>query len=253
MKSKIINLLDSFGLQISRTPGRISRQIDFHKTSRPFFIDFMGPSGVGKTTLFNEVYKQRSKNLDWITPEEFVHNKKFTFSDIVSSFHQDILEFKINEILRQKTFRTSDKLGLLDFINKIIRKEVIINHYNQNQKIVFEDGFFHVFGFEIKELVEKDFKTYQGFIQNRALVFCYTEPENLVENILKRSKTDWVRTQHKNLSKEELLIQEEKTLEQRRELAYFFRDQNLPFLEIHTFENLKENAKKVNDFIEKLK
>src|SRR5690625_3824862 len=110
LKGTIKSFLDSFGFQISRTPGRISWQIDFQKTSRPFFIDFMGPSGVGKTTLFNEVYKQRSKSLNWITPKEFLHNQNFFLSDIEIPFsYQKIIELKIDEILKRENLKPLDK------------------------------------------------------------------------------------------------------------------------------------------------
>lgn len=252
MKLQIKSFLDSFGFQISRTPGRISRQIDFHKTAQPFFIDFMGPSGVGKTTLFNEVYKQRSKSLPWITPKEFLHNQNFSPSDTEIPFsYQKIIELKIDEI-RNRKITAYEKLALLGFVSTIIKNEIQVKKRNQNQKVVFEDGFFHVFGYEIFDLLKEDFERNKIFIENRAIVLCTADPKIIAEQILKRSPVEGRRPQHKNLNKSELIQQQKQTIQERKDIALFLNKKGIPLLILNTAENLKENARKVNDFIKEL-
>ena len=66
----------------------------------PLYIEFMGPSGVGKSTLLKEVCKIYDNNLNWLTPTEFIQlENPIIRNEIFSSTYQEIIKYKINKIL----------------------------------------------------------------------------------------------------------------------------------------------------------
>src|SRR5699024_1879853 len=63
-----------FGIRVAKTGRKIPKNISIRKTP-PIIIEFVGASGVGKTTLFKELKKRRKMN--WLALKEFVYlNKK---------------------------------------------------------------------------------------------------------------------------------------------------------------------------------
>lgn len=254
MKNKIKKWLDSYlGIQIIKTPGRAIGKVDFDKESLPVFIDFIGPSGVGKTTLYNEVYKQRRHPMDWLSPKEFIHAQGNIMLDgNIPSDYEEIVRMKIENVCRNEIYKPIQMLNQFSFLQKVMKEEIIIKTFNSNQKVIYEDGFFHVFGEEIKLLLEKDSERYESFIQNRALILCVSTPEKIASQIIKREKVEGRRAQHINKDLETLIQQEDKTLEMRKNLAHFFGAQGVPILVVDTSNPLNENGKEITSFIKGL-
>lgn len=251
MKNKIKKWLDStFGIQIKKTPGRTVGKVDFEKESLPVFIDFIGPSGVGKTTLYNEVYKQRRHPMDWLSPKEFIHAKgDILWAKNIPSDYEEIVRMKIEKVCKNEIYNPVQMLNQFSFLQKVMKEEIILKTFNSNQKVIFEDGFFHVFGEEIKLLLEKDSERYKNFLQNRALILCVSTPEKIANQIIKREKVEGRRAQHVNKDLKLLIQQEDKTLEMRKNLAHFFGAQGVPILVIDTSNPLHENGQEINSFI----
>jgi len=85
------------------------------------WIEFIGPSGVGKTFLFNELVKSRTKEEIWITPEEaadLIYSKEKYWKWISK---KDLLRNLIREKLLQKKSHVRAKFPVnhrLELINR---------------------------------------------------------------------------------------------------------------------------------------
>lgn len=253
MMQKIKTILDrKLGLRISRSAGRLEKYLIKDNRKSPLYIDFMGPSGVGKTTLFNVAYKNRDLLKPWFTPAELIHNSKEKKNNIIDDIYQDVAELKFNDIKEQAFYNPVQKLQQFAFVNKVLKEEINIQNLNKNHAIVFEDGFYHVYGREIVQLLQQDENKYNLFIKNRALILCVAPANIIAEQIFKRKNKEGLRAQHIGKNLKELIVDQEKVLKERREIADFIKQKNVPVLTIDTSKNIEKNAKNVLDFIESL-
>ncbi len=116
-----------------------------------------------------------------------------------------------------------------------------------------EDGLFHNFGSAIIELHQKNEIDLISLIKNRALVFCYANPEIISKRIIERHQTiKHIRPQHKNKTLNELTESQTTSLNNKKMFVDLLRGKGLPVLDIDTSDNLESNAMKVKEFIKNL-
>lgn len=225
----------------------------FAKSNMPLYIEFMGPSGVGKTTILKETFKIKERNLNWLTPEEFIKLENLSVNDeIFGSTYQEIINCKINKVIAQDLI-SSNKLRLFSFLYSNIKDIALVHHYNKNYTILSDEGFFHNFGDSISDLHKTSFEGFSTIISNSAIVYCTAKPEIIANQIMERDSLSYLINpyhQYKNLR--ELIEYQNTSLEEIDKCVRLFRQFNIPVLDIHTTNDPKENAIKVREFITKV-
>ncbi len=147
------------------------------------WIEFIGPSGVGKTFLFNELLKKRSKNDKWISPDEGlwivykemlknnqIDYKRRCFNTLRSAvlgsqynpielFPNDNLnaffanygnrfnflsEIAIRGLANESNIESKTKIKFLSwYFKNRLMRFIILSSYSFNSTIVFDDGVIH--------------------------------------------------------------------------------------------------------------
>lgn len=245
---KIANI---FGLTINRKHS--GKNVKFDIFAEPLYIEFIGVSGVGKTTLYKNVKAQRKSSVKWIERYDFLSFQiKENIDTEISNSYLRLLESKSIMVFNSE-LHIVDKIKLLNFFYQNVYEEVGTLLYNKNGTIINEDGLFHNFGKEIKDLDENDPGFFNQLCQNRAIVFCTNTAENIAKQIQKRQvDTNAIRPHHKVNSFKELVEIQNPLLKETTSYVKFLEKNNIPVLYINTADDISENASKVNSFIKHL-
>ncbi len=230
-----------------------AQQMIITKKNIPYYIEFVGPSGVGKSILQKEVLRIREPDINWLTPEEFIKLENVTVNDeIFNSTFQEIIKSKINKVLAHDLTSTNH-LKVLSFLYRNITSVALVHHYNKNYKVLFEEGLFHNFGDSLFDLHQTNYKEFDDIISNRAIVFCTAKPETIANQILERNRLFSILQpfhEFKNFS--ELVEYQKGYLREVDRHIGLLRQKKVPILQINTSDNLQKNAIKVNGFINNL-
>lgn len=251
MKKLLLKTFNNLGYKIEKT--KINKNITNSSQEKPVYIEFIGPSGVGKTTLFSEVIKKRKTSDNWTFVKELIPTiQSSNIKEYSDEVHLNILTKRINNITTQP-FDYIDKIGLLKFYTNNIYEDIIITSENRNYTVIFEDGIFHNFEDELLDLHEDNLKDFKLLAENRAMVQCFTTKEQITKQInLRLQTTNAIRPVHKGKTKEALIEEQFKALKRNEEFTNKLMDLGIPVLKIDTSKNLQDNAKTVSGFINKL-
>jgi hypothetical protein len=185
-------------------------------------IEFIGPSGAGKTTLFYEVLSRR-KGKGWFTPEEALFSigigkkgltsrqkvrllqlnlgltrnpnriiQTLLSNDINVALHETMPLYNelIELYMKSKVLRSGSEpyRNLISFewyYNKLLKELVYIKHFRFKELVVYHDGFIHTSPIvESDEQSSKDlFEKIIRLLNPKAIVYCNI---SLEENIMRR-------------------------------------------------------------------
>src|SRR5699024_7054173 len=130
---KINDVLDkTFGIRIEKS---IKTNIKPQNTDEPIFIEFIGPSGVGKTTLFKKM-KELNKNNSCIGIKENykIKDNKWNYNRKVK-LYQSLINYKIKNISKAY-FDAYKKLRLLSIFYKKLKEELFARSTHDEFAIV---------------------------------------------------------------------------------------------------------------------
>jgi|GEM_PF-1251542 len=253
-KSK--SLISRITLFFGFLPQRVLplRRIKINKIKSPIYIEFIGASSVGKTTLYRQLYNVLGKCC--LDIKQFVglnsvdgHIEKYISDD---SFYQILANERIEMVKNiYANHSPYNKLNAFRTATNIINEDAIVHFYNKNNIILSEEGLFQFFsnGFELLYHYDKD--KFTELIKNRGYVFCYASPKVIAERVhLRRNKTGHIWFGHKVSNDDELLSVIKSNLEEKERLKNILK-KYVPILEINTESSLLVNQQKIVDFINK--
>jgi shikimate kinase len=249
IKQIIKKITNKLGFEVRKI--KTKKEIKLVPLNRPIYVEFVGISGVGKTTLYREVKKQRGKKAKWIDVREFLGSQKYPLKEELFGKYQEIIDYKIKYIVN-KSFSALDKMKLISFFYKNISEEIIVNYYNKNTTVIFEDGMLHNFSDALNYVYNSNKELFLELIKDRIVVYCYSTPETIANQIIKRKNEGALRPQHKVSSFEELVEKQKQSLKNKEQFINILKENHVPFLMINTSDDIESNAKKVNAFISSL-
>jgi len=249
-KKIISRIMLPLGVTLQRVPP-LRRMKFFKKDTAPLYIEFVGASAVGKTTLYRKLY--RWYGVEWIDIKHFVtlHADKLKGELYnLAPFYQDLASWRINDILtKENAIRPIEQLGAFRTAYSIIREDALIYQYNTNDIILSEEGLFQFFSGGIDSLFDNSLDEFKKLLRGRAMVHCYASVEVIAERIQKRQeKSQHLWFGHKVATSEELFQVIQRSLDEKRELINRLK-KFIPVLEINTEDSLISNEKKIRDFI----
>lgn len=236
---------------ISRSKRKALEILNNYKKGSPLYVEFLGTPGVGKSYIFNKIDKKKQ---GWIRLKEFcqlyAHEKNDSLTDSIS-FYQDLVKDKISTTLKRDCLAT-DYLRYFHYFNIVINRDALVYKFNKDATIISEEGLFHNFGHCIEKLKGSDKEKFNEILKNRAIIHCFAPAEVIADRIIKRKKENGkILPQHKVDSRKELLQIVNQNLQDKQRFTNSFKEY-IPFLEINTADNIKQNVKKVEAFIEEL-
>src|SRR5699024_8263577 len=130
------------GFIVQRVPPM--RRFKPSDKGNPVYIEFIGASGVGKTTLYKQIIKKY--NAEWIDIRHFEALKSHKMKDgLIDSLaiYQDLARYKVDEILEgEEKILPGDKLGACRTSYNIIMQDALVYLFNKQDVILSEEGLF---------------------------------------------------------------------------------------------------------------
>lgn len=219
----------------------------------PLFVEFIGVPGVGKSTLCSALLE---RNREWMIGAQDVLldvslTGKYT-AEMNDEFYQGIAQHKLS-VISKSDYQACDKLELLGYFGQIIQLDRKMSLYRGKKIVVADEGLFHNFSSSV-EFVYENSRAVPNNLGRRVLIHCYSSPERISCQILKREKeTGRLLPQHKNKTIRELEEHQKEALLMKEKFTQFVQKVlGTPVLSLNTSDPQEENLNKINNFIEEL-
>lgn len=240
--NKINNLLEkTFNIRLikSKPMPKVKNNSDF------LIIEFIGASGVGKTTLCNYFIKNYRKDMyDISLFDNYLYNENSFFKE--NSIYNELLSKHIT-LIGTLNKNGEEMLQSILFSKKILIREITINQYLKKGVYFLEEGLYHIFGTHIQNYTDKDI--IEKLSKNRALIFCEANPEFIYNNIKKRNRQTGI---HSDLTDKQILNNINFTLKNKKIQLERFKKLGIPILELNTENEMDNNCNLINQFIKGL-
>lgn len=215
---------------------------------RPFYVELIGVSGVGKSTLYKQLRDKFIEENNWAEVKDFVYSGTFEFPDQnrVSPVYKQIFDKKFSIIADQ--YGIEDQITFMSFFVRNIREEIIAKYNNSRYCLIAEDGFLFNYWDAIHELYRNS-RLPAELTGNTAVVHCYNSAENVTAQVFKRMETtNEIRPYHRHQSYTEIMNAQVSELERMSRYVDFLEANGLRILRIDTSEDISLNAEKINRY-----
>lgn len=250
LKKKINQITFLFGFKVVRANDMVKNC--FSKLKEPLIIEFIGVSGVGKSTLYDTLKK---KKRNWYLIQEFKQSVNHVDLDEIlekSTIYQKLAAYRLVAIQKSK-IKPSQKFRIAHWNYRSLLDDALIFNENKNAVIVSDEGLLHNFSDVIIELFYENPQLLQLHLKNRAVVYCFSSVEKIVSQIEKRSQeTQRTVVHHRGKNPDEINLIVSKDLEEKEKFISILTDMKVPILRVSTQDSLEENLKKIEKFIQEL-
>lgn len=258
IKRKLRSGLNSLGYDVHRLPvdnstpeGAFTEEsLGLARDGTGFIVEFLGPSGVGKTTLHDALVHQRDVGDGWVTVEEYLSHHDEVGRDGVSLdvTHRMLLEWKLRSV-SEAEIPVQDKYQVLDFFHRNLLVDLRINAPDVKACVVWHDGLLHNFSDELRELLQHYPADFGALVRNRAVVHCHSTPEQVAAHIMQRQRDGHIRPQHKGLGETALVAYSAEGLATNAGFVRRLSEHSLACLEVDTADDISENVQRVREFV----
>ncbi|MCW5905650.1 MAG: hypothetical protein KIT64_08660 [Chitinophagaceae bacterium] len=166
-----------------------------------YIIEFIGPAGVGKSTLYKKILENANFNSPTIEELNSII-KKDDIYNISTSIHNTLLNSKFQNLM-QRGYNAYVNAELINYFSSVIKKDITIQYTPSQKGIILEEGLCHNFS---KELVSLNNADLQTITHKRVLI--YIRPDDsltVVKRIRKRQQEgEHTVTHHNGKSDDEL-------------------------------------------------
>lgn len=210
-------------------------------------VEFIGVSGIGKSTLFHFAKDKLAARWEYYIPNsDFKEN---LFEEKITRIHCELLE---NKLSKTKTMAISylSKLQLSAYFNKVLLDNLILVG-NSHKGFFIEEGLCHNFPVELWELNDDELSF---VLKNRFLIYVKTEnPLTVVDQIKKRtSEGGHTVYHHIGLSDEQLLDLVINSMEQFESFFHKIKNSQIPVCVLMIEDGLEVNSNKILQFENKI-
>lgn len=255
-------------------------------------VEFLGPSGVGKTFLYQKLMEvnQRERNYKTL-PEAYIEaasnctiSAGFNVNYFLRMLMQSPLKFKkrgiANHILhsQNKTELLPSSMYTLSFkillsylanepepvivqkrINAFMRRikqmSLLKQYINPSKLVVVDEGLIH-YHHGLHPRILKQYSEKEIFndyvFSPKAIISCELPANDVYERALKRKQSGVNTFSHRNLSDSQLKDYVFKNVEEYTNKIEFFQSLNIPVLKVNTNLPWKANIILINDFLNSL-
>ncbi len=207
-------------------------------------IEYIGPSGVGKTILYNLTKNNLSS--EWSNLQIGSDNQKDSIDERLFEIQREILKKK-NDSVDILKCDINQKLKLMTYFNQVLLNNIRISNCNQKAGFLLEEGICHNFSNELQSLKEKDLE----YVMKNRILICVLPHDSLtvVSQIRKRTKEGGHTVyHHEGLDDEELNKLTIDSTNNFINLLSCIQKFNIPVCELSAEDGIELNCKKIIEF-----
>jgi len=252
LKRTIHSLLKKLGYRLVKISGKKARSVvvakddeDTPSNINVFVMEFMGPTGVGKTTLVERIKNQTAaewyyrENLSSLTPTE-------RDGVLSGGLHWEIL---FDRFLRLDG-RNLDgylKTKMMRYLAQVMLHDLHLQNGVPDKGFLLDEGICHNFSKELNALPENEFNK---IMAGRALVYLAPKnPSTVVKRIRERAQNSGKMVSHqKGLSDDELCLMAELQMNQFKMLISRARAIGIPVCTVYAEDDFDRNAETILGF-----
>ncbi|WP_447045835.1 ATP-binding cassette domain-containing protein [Vreelandella sp. H-I2] len=253
---KIFNLA---GYEIKRS-NFITPDLHDQKLNPGVIVELIGPSGVGKTTLFKNIEKELRPQ--WVFKKDLAKINPLGIKGIgVEAPYYNVASLLIEERLKSsaasKRPPSISKLSSLNYCAKELANNIVYINKEIPNWLFSDDGIFHLFTSEIVTCEDKlvnDEEAKKFLFEKRVLVHLDAEEEYIVENLkkrhneLKRNTNDLF----SRMSEEEVYDRTRSRRKVIKEVTEIYKKYGSIVCEINAMDGTEVNIKKLKVFLDEI-
>lgn len=182
-----------------------------HRVAGLVYVEFMGPSGVGKSTLGSALIASDEVSvalapvgglIDW-TSLELPRLMPEDVSPILDETYLEILNRKTTTVLNE--WSSADAAALLmEFFAANLREDLRIAVLGASVNVLRSEGLLHNFGGSILEAGRQDDRFLRRVAKERVIVSCTAPPDVITDRVLSREVAGRHRPQYLGRSRREV-------------------------------------------------
>lgn len=246
MRRYLIQVLKVAGLYNKLVSFNTSTKKDRHKSkAMNKDIEFIGPSGVGKSTLFSEVKKYTVGN--WFYKED-ISNILLGHGDgeVDDHYHWRLL-FAKSRYLEDYKANGYEKIKLMKYFSEVILGDLVTFEGVSEKRLFLDEGLCHNFSKELMEFSDSDLA---ALMAKRALIFVQARDTlTIVKQIRKREiELGHKIAYHVGLNDNELINMAEASALSLEILVKRVKPFGVPVCIIFTEDDIHLNVKRVLEF-----
>ena len=219
-------------------------------TSKGLTVEFVGPPGVGKSTLFQTLLSRKRK---WLGIGEYrnaIHVAPQYLGTGLDEIYQALAIHKM-DIVANSDFIPTDKLRILGYFYSVLQNDKALALHNPGYTVVLDEGLLHNFSSSVQQLIYRNTQL-DDFFAKRKVVQCSAAPETIAQQILRRQQeTGNILPQHKGRTLNQLTMDQREVAIKMDEFCQDLQRVGIPLLKVNTEEEMGHNADLVKDFIER--
>ncbi|GEM_PF-5853020 len=252
LKRTIHFLFKKLGYRLVKVLDKKARSVPFVQDdgdppskTHVFVIEFIGPTGVGKTTLFERIKNHTSAQ--WYYRENLSSLKLKEWEGILSgSLHWKIL---FDRLLRLNGLNLDGfyKTKRMRYLAQVMLYDLHLHNGVSDKGFLLDEGICHNFTKELNALPEDEFKT---IMAGRALIYLVPKnPSTVLKRIRKRAQNSGKTLgHHKGLSDDELRLKAEFHMNQFDILVSRARSTGIPICIVYAEDEPDRNAETILGF-----
>lgn len=216
-----------------------------HGSNTNRHIEFIGPAGIGKSTIYTEVKKKAVGN--WFYRENFSSILGKNSGGVGAELYFQLLKSKIDHLDRYN-LPSYERIRLISFFSDLLLRDLAMsNNDKSSRKFLLDEGLCHNFSEELIDLPDSDLEM---LMAKRAFVFVQArDSKTIVDRIRKREReTGRKVAYHVGLDDDALINLSETS----SSLFNAFIDRvevlGVPVCKIFAEDNIQTNVRHVLDF-----
>lgn len=227
---------------------KIKIKLDTKMPVKNKIVEFVGASGIGKSTLFHLAKEKLS--VQWKFSYPNVDFKGDVFDEKISKIHWNLLKNKSTNV-DNLLFADLRKLQLTSYFNRVLLNNLMMVDENNQQGFFIDEGLCHNFSKELQELNDDELSI---ILRNRFLIYVKTDdPLIVVSQIRKRSNEGGHTVYHHNGLNDSQLL--DLVVHSMKQFESFFKRVEkirVPFCCIKIEDGLEVNTCKIVQFENKI-
>lgn len=230
-------------------------------------VEFIGVSGVGKTTLFRKIISILPINSrSWRTPKEALKevNSKIkneykvnmdvgNFKKIIHDTSLQNYDYLMRLRIEKQSFDNCLKAAKMIsfYYERLMWEAAVFDYFNYHNFIVHHDGIIHNIGSISPDTNNNDLQEILTAYGVNAIVYCTLSADEAFSRRKKRIKDSKGTFIERDLSDHDLMTKCQNSVESARKKAETLRDAGIPIIEINMSREIPilDNAQKVISFL----